>query len=154
MPRRATDPLSPRAFALAQQLRKFSGTLKRRLLRAGLKQPICELCGQGETWRGNHMSLVLDHINGVPTDHRLENLRMVCPNCAATLETHCWRNSPRERVCPGCGQTFFPHSIGQRYCSQTCWGVEAATRYRGVPHPELRKVRRRPTSNCSRMSRR
>jgi len=31
MPRRATDPLSPRAFALAQQLRKFSGTLKRRL---------------------------------------------------------------------------------------------------------------------------
>jgi hypothetical protein len=119
-------------------------TLKKRLLAAGLKRPICELCGQGEIWRDHRMSLVLDHINGVPTDHRLENLRMVCPNCAATLDTHCGRNSPRERVCPGSGQTFIPQSIGHRYCSQTCWGVIAAARYRGVPRPELRKVPRPP----------
>lgn len=31
---------------------------------------------------------------------------------------------------------------GKRYCSQKCWGTEAATRYSGVPHPELRKVSR------------
>ena len=29
--------------------------------------------------------LILDHINGVHDDHRLENLQIVCPNCAATL---------------------------------------------------------------------
>jgi hypothetical protein len=118
------------------------GKLKRRLLAAGLKQPICELCGQGEFWQGKRMSLVLDHINGVPNDHRLDNLRMVCANCAATLDTHCGRNSPRERTCPGCGETFVPRNIRHRYCSQSCWGVEAATRYRGVPHPERRKVPR------------
>ena len=35
------------------------------------------------------MSLILDHINGVPDDNRLENLQIVCPNCAATLAVAC-----------------------------------------------------------------
>jgi len=35
------------------------------------------------------MTLILDHINGVNNDNRLENLRIVCPNCNATLDTHC-----------------------------------------------------------------
>jgi len=34
------------------------------------------------------MFLILDHINGDNTDHRLENLRILCPNCSATLPTH------------------------------------------------------------------
>jgi hypothetical protein len=46
--------------------------LKRRLLAAGIKQRRCELCGQGELWRGKRMALVLDHINGVWNDNRLE----------------------------------------------------------------------------------
>ena len=44
------------------------------------------------------MALILDHINGVATDNRLENLQIVCPNCAATLDTHCGRNLPRREV--------------------------------------------------------
>lgn len=43
-------------------------TLKRRLYEAGLKDRRCELCGQGEEWRGMLMSLILDHINGIPDD--------------------------------------------------------------------------------------
>jgi len=31
----------------------------------------------------------LDHINGVNNDNRIENLRIVCPNCNAGLDTHC-----------------------------------------------------------------
>jgi hypothetical protein len=118
------------------------GNLKRRLLRSGLLEPRCELCGQDEQWRGRRMSLVLDHINGVSNDHRIENLRMVCPNCAATLETHCGRNLPRERICPGCGQAFVPVGIRHRYCSQKCWGVVRSKELRGVPAPERRKVER------------
>jgi hypothetical protein len=43
------------------------GTLKRRLFESGLKQPRCELCGQGELWRGKRMTLILDHANGSAT---------------------------------------------------------------------------------------
>jgi len=54
-----------------------------------LKNKVCELCGQDENWNGKKMSLILDHINGINNDNRLENLRIVCPNCNATLDTHC-----------------------------------------------------------------
>jgi hypothetical protein len=118
------------------------GHLKDRLLNAGLKTPVCEMCGQGEVWRGARMSMVLDHVNGISHDHRLENLRMLCPNCAATLDTHCGRNLPRERLCPSCKRPFVPRTIRNRYCSEACWGKVAAELYRGRPHPETRKVPR------------
>jgi hypothetical protein len=63
--------------------------LKKRLYKEDLKQRRCELCNQGEDWNGKHMSLILDHINGKHNDNRIDNLRIVCPNCNATLDTHC-----------------------------------------------------------------
>lgn len=66
--------------------------LKNRLYDAGLKTRKCELCEQGEEWNGRHMSLILDHQNGVHDDNRFENLRIVCPNCNATLDTHAGKN--------------------------------------------------------------
>lgn len=96
------------------------GSLKRQLYESGLKSPTCELCGQGEAWRGRRMSLILDHINGVHDDNRLDNLRIVCPNCAATLTTHCSRNLA-PRICPTCGGEFRRKSARQRFCSQRCW---------------------------------
>jgi hypothetical protein len=66
--------------------------LKKRLYKEGLKQRFCELCGQSEEWKGKKMSLILDHINGVHRDNRIENLRIVCPNCNATLDTHGGKN--------------------------------------------------------------
>jgi hypothetical protein len=116
--------------------------LKHRLVASGLLEPRCEMCGQGEIWCGRRMSLILDHINGVSNDNRIENLRMVCANCAATLDTHCGRNLPRERVCPGCGEAFVPRSLRHRHCSEKCWGVVASAALRGVPQPARRKVDR------------
>jgi len=71
-------------------------SLKKRLYEEGLKERKCELCGQGEDWNGKHMSLILDHKNGVHNDNRLENLRIVCPNCNATLDTHAGKNNKKK----------------------------------------------------------
>ena len=66
-----------------------SSKLKEKLYKEGLKNRKCEKCGQDEWWKGEKISLILDHKNGVNNDNRLENLRIVCPNCSATLPTHC-----------------------------------------------------------------
>ena len=86
-----------------------SGQPEDAAVRRRYQDPICELCGQGELWRGRPMGLILDHINGVRDDNRLENLRIVCPNCAATLDTHCGRKNRRERperACLRCADVF------------------------------------------------
>ncbi len=117
--------------------------IKQRLYDTGLKQRRCELCGQGEEWRGRRMSLILDHINGIADDNRLENLRIVCPNCAATLETHCGRANRRGRPpkdCLHCGASFTPKFREQRYCSRTCgarYDREARRRVVRPPYEQL-----------------
>jgi hypothetical protein len=72
----------------------YSGgnSLKKKLYDSGLKKRECELCGQDENWKGKKMSLILDHINGDNKDNRIENLRIVCPNCDATLDTYKSKN--------------------------------------------------------------
>ena len=116
--------------------------LKERLYREGLKERRCEECGQGEQWRGRTMALILDHVNGVPNDHRLENLRVLCPNCNATLDTHCGRNARRPvRQCEHCEREFQPREERQRFCSLPCgW---RSPRRKGPRH-DLRRVERPP----------
>lgn len=64
-------------------------TLRRRILDENLIEYFCKLCGSDDTWRGQKFSLILDHINGIRNDNRIFNLRFLCPNCNATLKTHC-----------------------------------------------------------------
>jgi len=144
----------PLSAVLVERSTYSRNHLKRRLLAEGLKKPQCELCGLGEMWRGRPMSMILDHVNGVRDDHRLENLRMVCPNCAATLDTHCGRRNRIERAmrqCLRCEKTFVPAYARQRYCSRSCgvrWDRSALrgrrAGLRGVPAPRARKVERPP----------
>lgn len=118
--------------------------LKKRLYKEGLKRRQCELCGQGEIWRGKRIGLIIDHINGVRNDNRIENLRIVCPNCAATLDTHCGRRNRKQvepRVCSLCGTEFRPRSRGQRYCSRDCGQKVSRRRPRKVERPPYEQLK-------------
>lgn len=66
--------------------------LKERMFKEGIKERKCELCGQDEIWRGKRMSLIMDHIDGNNKNNTLSNLRIVCPNCDATLDTFKGKN--------------------------------------------------------------
>lgn len=133
----------PLAEVLIQGSTYKRAQLKARLYAEGLKARACELCGQGELWNGKRMSLILDHINGDATDNRLENLRIACPNCAATFDTHCGRNKERRpdvRACKECGGEFAPKYAQQMYCSVRCAKVSHG---RAIgPKPHLRVVER------------
>ena len=71
--------------------------LKRRLIAAGILRNECAECGQGPSWKGRTLVLVLDHINGVNDDYRPENLRLLCPNCNSQTPTFAGRNMRRRR---------------------------------------------------------
>ena len=66
--------------------------LKKRLFLAGRKTPQCELCGWHEMSADGRIPVELDHINGDRYDNRIENLRILCPNCHSLQPTHRGRN--------------------------------------------------------------
>lgn len=66
--------------------------LKRRLFLAGLKPMFCEECGWKERSVDGRLPLELDHINGNSRDNRIENLRVLCPNCHSLKTNHRGRN--------------------------------------------------------------
>lgn len=82
---------------------------------------ICAICGQEPFWNGKKMSLILDHINGVNNDDRLENLRWVCPNCNQQLDTTNGKNKKiyekNTNRCVDCGKPIFKQSIRCLECN-------------------------------------
>ena len=79
---------------LTEHSKHKRGHIKKRLLTEGLLRNECYECGSPPNWRGKILTMVLDHINGIHNDHRLENLRMLCPNCNSQTDTFCGRNKP------------------------------------------------------------
>ena len=67
--------------------------LKVRLLKTGLKKESCEFCGWAQKSVDGRIPLELDHINGDHSDNRIENLRILCPNCHSLQTTHRGRNT-------------------------------------------------------------
>jgi ribosomal protein S27E len=66
--------------------------LKERLYKEHLKEKKCEICNI-INWNNKEVIFELDHINGINNDNRLENLRILCPNCHSQTVT--FRNRKR-----------------------------------------------------------
>ncbi len=69
--------------------------LKLRLFKEGLKPQRCEQCGWSERAPDSHLPLEVDHINGDRTDHRIENLQILCPNCHSLTSNYRYRRGKK-----------------------------------------------------------
>jgi 5-methylcytosine-specific restriction endonuclease McrA len=86
------NPKLPLNEILVKGRRHQSNSLKLRLFNAGLREPKCELCGWCEMSVDGRIPIELDHINGDHMDNRIENLRILCPNCHSLQLTHRGKN--------------------------------------------------------------
>ena len=66
--------------------------LKARLISEGRLEYKCSLCGNNGEWNKKPLTLQLDHINGCNNDHRIENLRFLCPNCHSQTASYSGKN--------------------------------------------------------------
>ncbi len=65
--------------------------LKMRILAAGLKEHVCEMCGL-RNWNAREIPLELNHVNGDRFDNRIENIQLLCPNCHAQTDNYRGKN--------------------------------------------------------------
>lgn len=67
--------------------------LKKKLISFGVLESICDVCGNKGEWNNMPLTLQLDHKNGIRNDNRLDNLRILCPNCHTQTETYSGKNN-------------------------------------------------------------
>lgn len=61
-------------------------TLKTYILENNLLNHHCKICSQSACWNKKPLDLVLDRVNNNARDNRLENLRLLCPNCLSQIK--------------------------------------------------------------------
>lgn len=93
---------------LIENIHLNSTDLKKRLIKELNWEYKCAECGISE-WNNKKISLELDHINGIHTDNRIENLRLQCPNCHSQTPTFRALNKEKKEIrkCTDCNENIY-----------------------------------------------
>ena len=106
--RKSTGEIPLHELLINQSRYVSSSTLKTKVIKAGLLEYKCYICDNNGHHFGKPLVLQLDHINGERNDNRIENLRILCPNCHSQTETFCGKHKKtKEKVqtyCAKCGK--------------------------------------------------
>lgn len=68
--------------------RRVPGSRLKRALREQGVEERCALCGIEPVWLGEALPIEVDHIDGDWRNNRIENLRLLCPNCHSTTDSY------------------------------------------------------------------
>lgn len=127
----------PIDLLLVENCKYSRRAVKNKLIKEKLISNSCSICGLGPIWNGDVLVMVLDHINGVNNDNRLENLRLLCPNCNSQTPTFCARNirHPRKK-CLNERCDNLVKSNQRDFCSCKCANSRCRIRFTKIEWPQ------------------
>jgi len=98
-----------------------SSLLKTRLIQSEILKEECltPCCPTKEMvdWCGKKITYHLDHINGVHSDNRIDNLRILCIMCHSQTDTYGSRRQKVIHHCPDCGKSICKKSKRCQRCA-------------------------------------
>lgn len=128
-----TTALIPIQKILQKNTNYKSDSLKKRLIKKGIKENKCEVCGIS----GDEIILELHHIDGNHYNNELENLQLLCPNCHSKTDNFRGRGQKRtdsplrisikkekpKCICLNCGKEFISDRCDRdrKFCNRDCY---------------------------------
>jgi len=82
----------------------------------------CAGCGITTEYNNKLMILQIDHIDGNPNNHHLDNLQLLCPNCHSQTDTFCIRHGFESRT-----REWDPKDLEEAFIAN--WSFGGVARY-------------------------